>query len=187
MEKILEKAKEYEALNKEFEQQRDILKRINLYAYDYRVEYCPELRVEKVANEKYLLAKFNQVLPVNSQVILAAKRGDRRTFIVKTVTDSETQIELPFPTQNTLKPVDVTVDLITYNPKGESFCLITDFIQDPNTNNEDSKNLSAEIVNFVNLKIRSLKNLIKDGKVTMKALSEIKSSIRRELQNLQSK
>lgn len=182
VEKICEKVRELQALQEKLEEERDILKRINLFACDIHEEYCPEMCIKKVANEKYLSAKFQDVLPLNSQIILAAKRGDRRTFIVKKVTDSETQIELPLPTQNISKPVDVTVDLISYNPKGEPFCLIRDFIQDPSTTNKDKKNLSPEKVNFVNVKSRALRNLVADRKVTMRALSEIKSSIRRELE-----
>ena len=185
VDKICEKAKELQVLQDKLEEERDILKRINLFACDFREEYCPELRVKKVANVKYLSAKFQEVLPVNSQVILAAKRGDRRTFIIKKVTDSETQIELPLPTQNMLKPVDMTVDLVTYNPKERPFCLIRDFIQDPTTNKDKRTILSPEKVNFVNVKIRAIKNLLADGKVTMKSLTEMKSSIRRELEQIE--
>ncbi|XP_043468296.1 uncharacterized protein LOC122502349 isoform X1 [Leptopilina heterotoma] len=179
VDKICEKAKELQHLNDMLQEKKDILKRINMFAYEKHEKYCPMMNIKKLSNKTYLEARFRDVLPVNSQVVLAANCGDRTTFCIKNVISSETQINLPLT--SVLKTVDVNVELITYNPKEEAVCLIKDFIKDPDRT--DQGNLSPQKENFIKLKIRALENLINEGKFTMELLSEMKNNIRAEMQN----
>lgn len=181
VDKICEKAKELQHLNDMLQEKKDILKRINMFAYEKHEKYCPMMNIKKLANKTYLEARFRDVLPVNSQVVLTANCGDRTTFCIKNVISSETQINLPLTPPSVLKAVDVNVELITYNPREEAVCLIKDFIKDPDRT--DQGNLSPQKENFIRLKIRALENLINEGKFTMELLSEMKNNIRAEMQN----
>ncbi|XP_012283036.1 uncharacterized protein LOC105701158 [Orussus abietinus] len=181
VDKICQAAKELKSLNAILQAEQDKLKRINIFAYKHQKRYIPKMQVHRIANQTFLTVKFIDVLPENSQVVVAIKYDFYTRFTIQKVEESEVSVEMPVSDSDLSNSIKIKIDLITFVSDCSPWCLIKDFIKDPLPDNKDKQHLPGNKKRFVSRKLAVLRNLMRDKSLDMKKLSEIKRSIRKEI------
>lgn len=182
MERICNKAKELDMLYEKLANEQDKLRRINMYAYNQKVEAHPQIEVCRLWNHSYLTLNIPEKLPKNSYVVFILNSKDQSTFCIKKVTDTTFTVKMPINESKVLYASTVNMDLITLMNKEAPWCIIQNFITCP-SQKETRKRSKKERdkLAFIDAKIASLQNLITEKDLNMAKLTEIKKIIRAEL------
>lgn len=183
MDKIYKASQELHTLNEELTTEEDKLRKINLYAHKHKVRTYPKISVNRIANQLFLSASFHDTLPKNSWIILTLKLECQKIFCMKKVVDQETVVDIRVPEDKAADFLQCTIDLVTLKEEEHSWCLIRNYVIDSPLEKGRKKKTRSNKANFINSKITMLENFIKEGNIDMKKLSEIKQSVRKELNN----
>jgi hypothetical protein len=181
MEKICAKAKELNVLYKSLADEQDKLRRINLYASKQKLKINPHIEVSRLCQYRYLILDISDKLPKHSHAVVTFISKNRNIFCIKEITDMNLTIKMPIKENEMLHSSTFSMDLITLLDEGHPWCLIRDFIDCPSQNIKKKRELKRDKTVFIDTKIMSLQNLIKDKHSSMTKLCEIKKVIRAEL------
>jgi len=181
MEKICAKAKELNVLYKSLADEQDKLRRINLYASKQRFKINPHIEVSKLCHYRYLTLNISDKLPKHSHIVVTFISKNHNIFCIKEITDMNLTIKMPIKENKMLHSSIFSMDLITLLDEQHPWCLIRDFIDCSSQNIKRKRELKRDKTVFINTKIMSLQNLIKDKDLSMTKLCEIKKVIRSEL------
>lgn len=182
VDQICQSAKDLRLLNERLLNERDKLKRINIFAHKQTITVLPEVSVERIADQMFLRIKFDSVLPMNCHVVAVLQADKRSVFSMKFVEDRETVVDLPVEKDYLDSLVKLGVDLVTFAEGSHAWCLIRDYTKKPKV--QSVSNIGNDRMKFLTSKLTALQNLMAEGNVDMKKLSVMKKSIRRGLQNL---
>lgn len=182
MDRICNKAKELDKLYEKLTNEQDKLRKINMYAYNQKIEAHPQIEVCKLWNHSYLTLSIPEKLPKNSHVVFTLNSKDHSIFCVKRVTDTTLTVKMSVNENKVLYSSTVTMDLITLMNKGTLWCIIQNFVTCP-PQKEAKKRSKKEKdkLAFIDAKIASLHSLMAEKDLNMTKLSEIKQIIRAEL------
>ncbi|XP_024221233.1 uncharacterized protein LOC112212236 isoform X1 [Bombus impatiens] len=182
MDKIYKGTQELQTLNEILTAEKDKLRRINLYAHKDKIQLCPKMMINYIANRIFLSANFHDVLPKNSWVVLNVKLGYQNLFCMKKIVGRETIADIYIPENLMADTSQIAIDLIAFRDKRYPWCLIRNYvISDYLERRKKKKRLN---VDFINSKIAILKTCIQEGNINMKKLSEVKKSLRKELSDI---
>ncbi|XP_032674649.1 uncharacterized protein LOC116845719 [Odontomachus brunneus] len=182
MERICNKAKELDKLYERLANEQDKLRRINMYAYNQKIEAHPKIEMCRLWNHSYLTLYISESLPKNSYVVFTLNSKDQSTFCIKRVTDTTFTVKMLVNESKVLYSSTVNMDLITLMNKETPWCIIQNFITCP-SQKEARKRAKKERdkLAFIDAKIALLQNLIAEKDLNMTKLAEIKKIIRAEL------
>jgi len=180
MEKICAKAKELNVLYKSLADEQDKLRRINLYASKQRLKINPHIEVSRLCHYRYLTLNISDKLPKHSHIVVTFISKNRNIFCIKKIIDMNLTIKMPIKENEMLHSSTFSMDLITLLNKQHPWCLIRDFIDCSSHNIKRKRELKKDKTVFIDIKIMSLQNLIKDKDLSMTKLCEIKKVIRAE-------
>lgn len=182
MEKICEKVKELNALSESVINERDNLRRINLYVSKQKLQVTPHIEVSRLCNYHYLDLNFSGKLPKNSYMIFAINSKNQSTFCMKKITETFT-LKMPINRNRILCSSNIHMDLITWMSKQEPWCLVQNFVHSPpqDQNIKKKRGPKKDKTAFIDAKIASLQKLITEKDLSMTKLTEIKKIIRTEL------
>ncbi|XP_053976989.1 uncharacterized protein LOC128875435 [Hylaeus volcanicus] len=179
MDKIYKGTQTLHRLNEELIREEDKLRRINLYAHKHKVRFCPKFTIHRIANKSFLSANFDNILPKNSWIILKLTFECQNIYCMKKVVDQETIVDIHIPEGKSVNVMQVAIDLITLKDEGYSWCLIKNYVTQP-VPEKNKRKTRSEKTNFINSKIAAIQNLIKEGNIDMRKLSEIKKTVRKQ-------
>ncbi|XP_066595627.1 uncharacterized protein [Prorops nasuta] len=182
--KIMEQVQILQTLNENLQKEQQKLYRINLYANMKRTLTYPKITVQNLSNQYFLIAKFQEKLPMNSHVVLSLESKSQRVSCMKQVDSSETSIVLCIPEEIRINVNKVSIDLVTHINEGEPWCVIKNYVNYPKINEQNIKLLSKNKEIFIKNKIELIKSLVNENKVDMKKLIDIKNSVRREINDI---
>lgn len=180
MEKICAKGKELNMLNESIMDERDNLKRINLYVSKQKLPVTPYIEVSRLCTYHYLQLKILDKLPRNSHIIVAINSKNQSTFCMKKITETTFTLKMPINGNRILCSSNINIDLITWMNKQQPWCLIQNFIYSPPQDVKRKRRIKDKTA-FIATKIASLQKLIAEKDLSMTKLSEIKRNIRAEL------
>ncbi|XP_076240029.1 uncharacterized protein LOC143182734 [Calliopsis andreniformis] len=179
MDKIYKGSQELHALNETLITKEDKLRRINLYAHKHKVRIHPKISINKIVNKLFLSARFPDALPKNSWVIVNVRLDYQNLFSMNKIVDQEVVVDIQIPEHKAISFLQCAIDLVTLKEEGHSWCLIRNYVISPFTERNRKKKTRSNKIDFINSKIAMLRNLIKEGNIDMKKLSEIKESVRK--------
>ncbi|XP_017886497.1 uncharacterized protein LOC108628819 [Ceratina calcarata] len=177
MDILYKESQKLHSLNEILTIEEDKLKRINLYAHKYTVRSCPKMTINRMANQLYWSINFEDALPKGNIVVFNVKLGYQNFFSMKRI-EQQTAIDIHIPEHLTTHRLQVSTDLVILKEENCPWLVIKNCI----INSEQSKKKKKS--NFINSKIAMLENLIQEGNITMDKLSDIKRSVRKELNDI---
>ncbi|KZC10514.1 hypothetical protein WN55_01951 [Dufourea novaeangliae] len=180
MDRIYKGTQEIHRLNEILLMEEDKLKRINLYAHKHKVQVCPKMSIHRIADKLFLSARFEDIFPKHSWVVLNVKLEKENISCTKKAGDQETVVDICIPEGKKVNSLQVTTDLITLKDEGHPWCLTRNYVTYPLNEKTKKKKTRSDKTNFINSKIAILENFIREGNIDMKKLSEIKRIVRRE-------
>ncbi|XP_029669187.1 uncharacterized protein LOC115239029 [Formica exsecta] len=181
MEKIYAKVKELNILYESMMDERDNLRRINLYVSKQKLKVTPHIEVSRLCNYNYLELNIPSKLPRNSHMIFAINSKNQSIFCMKKITETALILKMPINENRILCSSNINMDLITWMNKQQPWCLIQNFIYSPLQDLKRKRGAKKDKTAFIDAKIASLQKLIAEKDLSMTKLSEIKRIIRAEL------
>ncbi|CAL7938294.1 unnamed protein product [Xylocopa violacea] len=183
MGEIHKATKELHCLNKTLIIEEDKLRRINLYAHKHRIRLCPKIAINRIANQLFLSANFQDVRSKNSQIVVNVKSQYRYLFCAKKITDQETVVDVHIPEYLMVDVTEIAVDLIVFKTEENPWLLIKDYIIDSDQEQNKRKKIKSNS-DFIRSKIDKLRAFIMEGNINMKELSDIKRNARRKFSDV---
>ncbi|XP_072767690.1 uncharacterized protein [Anoplolepis gracilipes] len=182
MEKICAKVKELDMLYENMMDERDNLRRINLYVSKQKLQLTPHMEVSRLCNYYYLDLNISGKLPRNSHIVFAINFKNQSMFCMKKITEMEGFIlKMPINGSKILRCSNINIDLITWMNRQEPWCLMQNFIYSPPQDIKRKRGAKKNKTAFIDAKIASLQKLIAEKDLNIAKLSEIKRIIRAEL------
>ncbi|XP_076759314.1 uncharacterized protein LOC143428384 [Xylocopa sonorina] len=183
MDEIHRLTQELHFLNKTLIKEEDKLKRINLYAHKQRIRLSPKIMINRIANQLFLSANFQDARPKNSQIVVNVKSQYRHLLCAKKIKDQETVVDIHIPEYVTENVTEIAVDLIVFKNERNPWLLIKNYVIDSYQEQNKRKKLKSNS-DFISSKIDKLQAFITKGNVNMKELSDIKRNARRKFSDI---
>lgn len=185
MRRICSKSEELGKLYEKLASEQDKLRRINMYAYNRKVEANPQIEMCKLWDRSYVSLSVPEKLPKNTHVVFTVNSGDHSTFCVKEVMETMFTVNVPVDKGRVSHSSTVSIDLITLMNKETPWCIVQDFITCPLQKVRKRSKREIDKTTFIEAKIALLRNLMAERKLTLDKLSEVKKDVRAELEFLQ--
>ncbi|KAL7306753.1 hypothetical protein TKK_0001119 [Trichogramma kaykai] len=181
MAEIFSKTLQLQKLKEQVLEKEEQLKRINIFISKQNIKFCPDEKVVRMSEHTFLVSNFKKSLPKNSLIVKQLKNRGKTMFAVKIVNDFNTIVEMPVQIPNLSSKIRTSNDLISYQSDGGIWCLIRNYTRDPVLSKSAKFHLSSEKTNFVKHKLVVLREMMKDNKITMEALSKLKNELREQI------
>ncbi|EFN86432.1 uncharacterized protein LOC109503682 [Harpegnathos saltator] len=183
MERICDKVKELDKLYEKLTDEQDKLRKINMYAYNKKLEANPQIEICRLWNCTYLTLNIPEKLPKNSYVVFTLNIDYQSTFCMKKVTETTFTVKMPVNERKALCSSTVNMDMITLVNKEIPWCIIQNFITCPPQKEARKRSKKEQDkIDFIETKIALLRSLIEKG-LDMTKLSEIKKTVRKKLKS----
>lgn len=179
MDEIYVKVKQLDVLYQRLADERDKLKRLNLYTCERKLLVSPYIEVSRLHNYYFLVLRIPEKLPKNCYVIFSVSSKNQNLFCIKETTETEFTIKMPININDISHSASISMQLVTLMNEEAPWYIIRNFIKCPQR--EVKKRKKKDKTAFIDAKITLLKNLIKEGELNMTKLREIKTTIRAEL------
>ncbi|XP_070172450.1 uncharacterized protein [Polyergus mexicanus] len=181
MEKIYAKVKELNILYESMMDERDNLRRINLYVSKQKLKVTPSIEVSRLCNYNYLELNIPSKLPKNTHMIFAINSKNQSIFCMKKIIETAFTLKMPINENRIQCSSNINMDLITWMNKQQPWCLVQNFIYSPLQDLKRKRGAKKDKTAFIDAKIASLQKLIAEKDLSMTKLNEIKRIIRAEL------
>lgn len=176
---ICARATELQNCNETLLEEMEKLKRINMYSHQQRIA-CPlDLHVERIAGGVFVKIKFGVALPLHCYVAVSLVTDKRFINCIKFIEDTETVLDLRLNSENIDENTSVQVDLVTLAEESKAWCIIRNYIKHATTPKD--VRVPNEKIQFINSKLAALHKMHNEHATSMKKLSALKKTIRREL------
>ncbi|XP_015116347.1 uncharacterized protein LOC107040671 [Diachasma alloeum] len=186
VDKICERAKELELVNKGIAVAQGRLERISAYAHKQKTQYSPAVRILRVGGRQYLEVKL-EGLPLDSQVFVNVVIESQRLFASKVVCDRVTTLEVPLEIGNLgeVEKFDVRIDLVAAQCETQLWCILNNYGVDSSKvlGGEGSCRAATDRENLLTAKLSTLRSLMEKKSVDDVKLRYIKKSIRKEMRD----
>ncbi|XP_063987020.1 uncharacterized protein LOC135167603 [Diachasmimorpha longicaudata] len=180
VDKICERAKQLELVNKELTLAQRRLERTSIYSHKEKPQYSPAINIFKVGGRTYLKLKL-EGLPLDSQVFVNVAIDGEKEFASKIVRHRVTILEIPLEVEGKLREVykfDVRIDLVAAHHETQLWCIFNNY-----GSADGSCRIATNGKQFLNAKLNTLRSLIDKKGIDYVKLRSIKTSIRKELGN----
>ncbi|XP_015609992.1 uncharacterized protein LOC107274923 isoform X1 [Cephus cinctus] len=182
VDKICEDSKILQKLDLELQAEEDKNQRLNLYAHQKKFQYQPKMNVKHIAGKVFLSADFANIFPKNSWVYLNLINDGKKVTCGKLIKEFETVLEMLIPEEFISDSLDITVDLVTHTNEGQPWCLIKNCLKD-SPPKKKKEGLKLNKISFIESKLATLRKLQSEDCLDIEKLSEIKKSVRKEINN----
>ncbi|XP_011303764.1 uncharacterized protein [Fopius arisanus] len=180
VDRICERARELEQVNKAIAAGQNKLERINAYAHKQKIQISPAVRIMRAGGRDFLQVRL-EGLPQDSQVFVNVRVDRLRLFASKFVCDRVTTLEVPLDIRHLrdIEIFDLRIDLVATQCKRQLWCIMNNVL-DTSRTEESSCQSSIDRENLFTAKLETLRSLMKKKCLDDVKLRYIKKSIRKD-------